>query len=315
MSASAKDRVLLIAGPTAGGKSALALALAERFGGTVVNADSMQVYRELRILTARPAPEEEARLPHRLYGHVGAAEGYSVARWLAEAHREIAAALAAGRLPILVGGTGLYLSALTAGLAPVPELPEAVRAEARRLHAALGTEGLRARLAPLDPAGARPADPQRLIRAYEVVVGSGRPLAEWQRLPPEPPPLAAPWLGLVVAPPRPMLYRRCDARLQAMLGAGGLDEVRALAARGLPPTLPAMKALGLRELRRHLAGELDLATALAAAQTATRRYAKRQLTWLRHKMIAWKWLEAQETEGFHEQIFPFVSEFLLTGQR
>jgi tRNA dimethylallyltransferase len=308
-------RVLLIAGPTASGKSALALALAERHGGVVINADSMQVYRELRVLTARPTTGDEARASHRLYGCVAVTEAWSVARWLAAARTEIDAAVGAGRPAIVVGGTGLYFQALTEGLAPIPDIAEAVRAEARTLAAELGSAGLHARLAGLDPEGAarlRPSDPQRLIRAWEVLAQTGKPLRYWQALPPDPPGLALPWRGLVLAPSRAALYVRCDARLAAMIDAGALDEVRALD--GLDPALPALRALGVPELRRHLRGEIDLETALAAAQRATRHYAKRQLTWLRNKMISWIWKETQENGRFDEKIFPFVSEFLLTGR-
>jgi tRNA dimethylallyltransferase len=310
-----EPRVLLIAGPTASGKSALALALAERHGGVVINADSMQVYRELSILTARPTPADEARAPHRLYGIVSAAEAYSVARWLAAARAEIDAAIDAGRPAIVVGGTGLYFQALTQGLSPIPDVSDAVRAEARALAAELGSAGLHARLAEVDPEGAarlRPSDPQRLIRAWEVWAGTGRPLTHWQALPPDPPGLALPWRGLVLAPERSWLYARCDTRLDAMVAQGALDEVRTLA--DLDPTLPARRALGVPELLRHVQGEIDLETALSAARTATRRYAKRQLTWLRNKMVSWIWQNTQQNRRFDEENFPFVSEFLLTGR-
>ena len=310
-----EGRVLLIAGPTGSGKSALALALAERHGGVVINADSMQVYRELRILTARPSPAVEARAPHRLYGVVPAAETFSVARWLAAARVEVDAAVAAGRPAIVVGGTGLYFQALTEGLSPIPDIAEATRAEARALAAVLGSAGLHARLAEVDPAGAarlRPSDPQRLVRAWEVWAETGKPLSYWQSLPADPPGLAVPWRGLVLAPERAWLYARCDARLGQMVAQGALDEVRSVA--DLDPALPARRALGVPELSRHVQGEIDLETALAAARTATRRYAKRQLTWLRHKMISWIWQTSKENERFLPENFPFVSEFLLTGR-
>lgn len=310
-----EGHVLLLAGPTASGKSALALALAEEFGGAVINADSMQVYRELRVLTARPSPAEEARAPHRLYGVVSATDHYSVARWLAAARAEIGAAIAVGQVPILVGGTGLYFQALTEGLSPVPDIDDAVRAEARSLADEIGSEALHGRLAAEDPEGAaklRPSDPQRLIRAWEVLRQTGRPLSYWQGLPPDPPGLMRPWRGMVLAPERERLYGRCDARLVAMIESGALEEVRAIA--DLDPALPARRALGVPELVAHLRGEMSLDDAIQQAQTATRRYAKRQLTWLRNKMISWQWLNANKNVRFNDEIFPFVSEFLLTGR-
>lgn len=306
---------ILIAGPTASGKSALALRLAETVGGAVINADSMQVYRELRVLTARPTPADEARAPHALYGVLPTAEACSVGRWLDLARAAIAAARAAGRVPIVVGGTGLYLRALTEGLAPVPAIPPAIRTAARRLHAEIGGPAFHARLAARDPAMAarlRPSDPQRLIRAYEVIAATGESLADWQRRPPAPAVLDRPWLGLLLTPPRPLVYDRCDRRLRTMLADGALDEVRALAGLGLDPALPAMKAVGVPPLLGHVRGEIDRAAALAAAQTATRRYAKRQYTWFRHKMLSWQRYSAKDSESFFEKIFPIISQFLLT---
>lgn len=300
---------ILIAGPTASGKSALALALAERTGGVIVNADSMQVYAELRVLTARPGPEEERRAPHRLYGFQPAAEACSVGRWLAAATTEIAAARAQGRAPILVGGTGLYFQALTGGLARIPDIPDTIRENARSLHAALGGEAFRERLRALDPETAgrlRASDSQRLVRAWEVVTATGRPLAGWQREPALPA-LSPPWHGVVLERPREALYAACDARFEAMLREGALDEVRALLALGLDPALPAMKAVGVRELAAHLSGRSVLDEATAAAQQATRNFAKRQLTWFRNKMRSWEWLCAQQTERNLERIISFMS--------
>ena len=299
---------LLIAGATASGKSAVALRLAERLGGVIVNADSMQVYAELRVLTARPTAAEEARVPHRLYGVVSAAERFSVGKWLPRALAEVEAALAAGRLPIVVGGTGLYFAALTAGLAPVPEIPPAVRAEAQRRLAALGPAAFRAELARRDPASGALRDPQRLLRAWEVVEATGIALAEWRERPPAPG-LSCPWLGVVLDRPRPALYARIDRRFEAMLEAGALDEARRLA--GLAP---GFKATGVPELLAHLRGELSLDAAAAAAQQATRRYAKRQLTWARHKMRSWTWLGAQENECPEQEIISKMIETGLTRQ-
>jgi len=276
--------VALIAGPTASGKSALALDLARAADGVVVNADSAQVYRDLRVITARPPAAEEALAPHRLFGHVDAADtGYSAARWAAEAAREVDAAHAAGRLPILVGGTGLYLRTLIDGIAPVPAIDAHVRAEVRALpvaeaHAALAAE---------DPAAAArlaPADTTRVARALEVVRGTGRPLAEWQAA-------RAGGIGdridlvaTILLPPRDVLVARCDARLAQMFDGGAPEEVAALLARAdLPADAPVRRAIGVPEIAAWLAGDATRDAALAAARLATRRYAKRQLTWFRHQ--------------------------------
>jgi tRNA dimethylallyltransferase len=288
-------RVVVIAGPTASGKSALALALAEALDGVVINADSMQVYRELSILTARPSAADCARVPHRLYGVLPAAERCSAGRWCELARGEIAAAAAAGRVPILVGGTGLYLRGLMQGLAPVPEVPAAVRAATTSRLERLGPAAFHEALARRDPVMAarlRPSDPQRLIRAWEVLEATGRSLASWQREATAPPDDLS-FVPFVLRRPRPELYEACNRRFLHMLEAGALDEVRAMDALGLDPDLPAMKALGVPELRRHLRGELTLAEATAAAQQATRRYAKRQTTWFRHQMASARVLEAQ----------------------
>lgn len=308
-------KVVVIAGPTASGKSGLALALAEAFDGTVINADSMQVYRELRILTARPDTAAEARVPHRLYGVLSATEACSAARWRELAISEIEAAWHAGRLPILVGGTGLYLRALFAGLAPVPEIPTEVRDAVRVLHRRLGVERFHAALAERDPTMAarlNPGDTQRVIRAFEVLEATGTSLADWQARPAEAPAFAASAATLVSEPPRAELYARCDARLLAMLDAGALEEVRALDATGIDPALPAMKAVGVPELRRHLNGELTLTEAIAAAQQTTRRYAKRQSTWFRHQIDTKLILRTQFSESFMPEIFAFIRQFLLT---
>ena len=306
--------VVVVAGPTATGKSALALALAEAFAGTVVNADSIQLYRDLAILSARPDTAAEQRAPHRLYGILDAAERGTVARWRALALAEIAATHAAGRLPIVVGGTGLYLRALRQGLAPIPEPGAAARAEALSLYRTLGGAGLHARLARLDPATAarlKPGDTQRLVRAFEVVRGTGVPLSAWQARPGEPAPYR--FATILLLPPRDALYAACDARFAAMIASGGLAEAAALLARGLDPRLPAMKALGIPELFAHLRGESGLAEAVAAAQRATRQYAKRQTTWFRHQETP----ELAFAEQFSERMLrcsrQFIDRFLLTG--
>src|SRR5262245_40276817 len=288
---------ILIAGPTASGKSALALALAEKLGGMVINADSMQVYRDLRIITARPTPEEEALLPHRLYGHVDAAENFSVGRWLTDAQGALGAARRAGRLPIFAGGTGLYFKALTRGLSAVPPIPQDIRAAVRARLAAEGAAALHDDLARRDGTSAariRPADGVRIVRALEVVEATGRSLADWHRdgMKPMIAPERAQKVFLDV--PRDEIYRRIDRRFDAMMQAGALNEVRALAARGLDPLLPAMKAHGVPWLRRHLAGEMTLADAVAEGKRDTRHYAKRQATWFRHQLPEWPWLAPED---------------------
>jgi tRNA dimethylallyltransferase len=288
---------VLIAGPTASGKSALALTIAERFGGTIVNADSMQVYRDLRVITARPTPEEEARVPHMLYGHVDAAENYSTGRWI----KDVAAALedirAAGRLPILIGGTGLYFSALTKGLAAVPPIPPDIREDVRGRLAREGVAPLRAELEALDPTTAarlRVNDRSRISRALEVVKATGRSITDWHR-DGMPPVLDSEKTAKVfLAVERKELVGRIEARFDAMLTAGALEEVRALAARKLDPTLPAMKAHGVPWLIRHLKGEITLEQAAAGGKMDTRRYAKRQVTWFRNQLADWPMLPPEE---------------------
>ena len=279
--------LIVVAGPTASGKSALALRLAEAERGVIINADSMQLYRDLRLLTARPTPEDQARAPHRLYGILDAADPASAGRWLQLAGAAIGEAAAERRTAIVVGGTGLYLHALLHGLAPVPDIPAEIRATARARLAALGAAAFHAELAGLDPTMAarlRPTDGQRLLRAYEVIVGTGRSLAAWQAMPPLRIDLPARRCGLALVPPRPALYQRIDQRLRDMIEHGALDELRALAERALPADLPLMRAVAVPELLAHVAGRVDLDTALDRAIVQTRRYAKRQLTWLRHRL-------------------------------
>jgi tRNA dimethylallyltransferase len=283
--ADGRPRALIVAGPTASGKSALALTLARRLGGWVINADSMQVYRELRLLTARPTPEEEAEAPHRLYGLRPAAEAASVAWWREAALAELAAARQAGAVPILCGGTGLYFLALTQGLSEIPPVAPAAREAARTLLAEAGPAALHARLDPPTAALLRPSDSQRLARAYEVLLSTGRGLAEWQRAAPATGP--APWRfrALLLDPPRAALRSAIAARFAAMLQAGALEEVRALAAQGLDPALPAMRAHGVPELLGFLRGERSLADATERAVLNTGQYTKRQATWFRHHAL------------------------------
>jgi len=290
---------VLIAGPTASGKSALALALAEAVGGTIINADSMQVYSDLRIVTARPAPDEEARVPHRLYGHVDAAVNYSVGRWLADVAAVLDEVRASGRVPILVGGTGLYFKALTQGLSNVPPIPEDVRASVRHRMETEGPAALHADLVDRDPSSAalKPSDRTRIARALEVLEATGRPLRQWhdEGLPPLLD--AAKAVKVFLAPERPELRRRIDIRFDAMLAAGALDEVRALATRKLDPLLPAMKAHGVPWLIRHLNGEISSEEAAQGGKNDTRRYTKRQFTWVRHQLADWTWMAPEAALG------------------
>ena len=285
MTASDHKRALLIAGPTASGKSALALEKARVLLGVIINADAIQVYAPLRILSARPTAEDEARAPHRLYGHVGACQPYSVASWLAEARREMEAAWAQGLLPIITGGTGLYFRALELGLAPVPEIPEEVRAEWRSF-----TGDLHAELLSRDPAMAAkllPTDRQRLSRALEVVDATGRSLLDWQKDGQDQAPLQGVTVERIfIDVPRDELYARAEARFDAMLEKGALEEARAMA--HLDPMLPAMKAIGLPELIAHMRGEITLEQAAINAKTATRNFIKRQLTWWRGQLPGWR---------------------------
>lgn len=301
-----RPRALLIAGPTASGKSALALDAARAYGGVIINADSMQVYAEMRVLTARPSQQEEALAPHRLYGHVSVREPYSVARWLEEVMREIAAAEAAGRLPIIVGGTGLYFKALIEGLSPVPPIPADIRAHWRAAGETQPAAQLHAELERRDPLTAgqlRPSDTQRIVRALEVIEATGRPLAMWQQEPGSPVIDAAIAARIVVARPREVLYQRSDARFRRMVGEGALAEAEAVLQMQLDPALPAMRALGLKPLMACLRHEIDPEAAIAAATQETRHYIKRQLTWLRRHMISWKWLSEQEMESSIDQVF------------
>lgn len=288
MTATGYDKtILVVAGPTASGKSALAMDLAQALRGIVINADSMQVYSELRVLTARPAVDHEQRVPHRLFGALSAVEVCSAGRWLTMASAEVDAARAVGRLPVFVGGTGFYLRALMEGLAPIPPIPEHIRTMARDRHARLGGAAFRAELAAHDPESASriPAtDSQRLMRAWEVAAATGRPLPAWQREGPAGRPVDGRFVVVAVIPSREAVYAAAEARFDTMLGEGALDEVLELRALDLDPGLPAMKAVGVRELGAYLDGRTSLAVATTAAKKATRNYAKRQLTWLRHQL-------------------------------
>ncbi|PWR24302.1 tRNA (adenosine(37)-N6)-dimethylallyltransferase MiaA [Zavarzinia aquatilis] len=309
---------VLIAGPTASGKSGLALALAARLGGVIVNADSMQVYDGLHILTARPAPADEAKVPHRLYGVLPPTEACSAARWQALATAEIAAIHGEGRPAIVVGGTGLYFHALVNGLSDIPAIDPGIRAGLVARLAREGAPALHAELAGVDAdlaARLKPGDSQRILRGLEVHQGTGRPLSSWQARAPE----AAADLGdlhrLVVAPPRPLLLGRIRQRLEAMAQSGAIAEARAFAARDLDPLLPAAKAIGLRPFAAHAAGQLSLDEAIGQADIETRQYAKRQMTWARGRMADWHWPDvAQETESLAEDIAQKIRQQGLTTQ-
>ena len=299
-----RSKAVLIAGPTASGKSALALALAARFGGTVINTDSMQVYRDLRVLTARPTPQEEAQVPHRLYGHADAAVNYSAGMWVADAAAVLAEVRGAGRLPIFIGGTGLYFKALTRGLSAVPPIPDDVRESVRARLEHDGPEALHRALAARDPAMAerlKPRDRVRIARALEVVEATGRSLAGWHDvgLPPLLPPEDA--VAVFLAPDRAALYERINARFAAMLTQGALEEVAALAVRHLDPLLPAMKAHGVPALMRHLRGEISREEAITIGQTDTRHYAKRQFTWFRHQLAEFRWIAPEAAQAWLDE--------------
>ena len=296
----ARPNVALIAGPTASGKSALALMLAEKRGGMIINADSAQVYRDLRIVTARPSPEEEARAPHRLFGHVDAADTvYSAAHWAAEARVEIDRAVAASSLPILVGGTGLYLRTLIDGIAPVPEIDPKIRAEVRAMNLADAYAAL-TRVDRAEAARLNPADTTRIARALEVIRSTGRPIADWRRERVGGIGDHISLVALVLLPPRDWLYERIDRRFAAMVDAGAMDEVTALIGReDVPLDAPVRRAIGMPELAAAAIGELTLAEAIARASLATRQYAKRQYTWFRNQPPE-GWTRTDEIDNFKQ---------------
>jgi tRNA dimethylallyltransferase len=294
-------RAILIAGPTASGKSGLALRLAEELGGVVINADSMQVYKELRVLTARPTRDEQARAPHMLYGFVSGAEPYSAGRYGTDVAAAISEAHASGRIPIIVGGTGLYFKVLLEGLSPVPEADPDVRAHWRAQAATRPARELHAILAERDPMTAArlmPTDQQRIVRALEVLDSTGRPLADWQREPGKPLLVESETVRLLAWPDRAQQVAAIDARFEAMLAAGALDEVRALVGLDLSDELPVMGALGVAQLAAHLAGRVSLEAASQAAKAQTRQYARRQLTWFRRNIMSWQVLETQQMKIF-----------------
>ncbi|MCW8916581.1 MAG: tRNA (adenosine(37)-N6)-dimethylallyltransferase MiaA [Magnetovibrio sp.] len=309
--------VLIIAGPTASGKSALAMDVAERFSGNVINADSMQVYKELRIVTARPSVEDEKRVPHKLFGVLSGDEVCSAGQWCEMAVAEIQVCFDQDRLPILVGGTGMYLKSLVEGLSPIPDVDDEIREQARDLHAELGGEAFRDEVAKLDPISAEklPAgDTQRLIRAWEVSTATGRAFSDWQNEPRVPLLENVRFAHIALIPPREKLYAGIDQRFEWMVDHGALDEIRALLPLGIDPAKPLMKALGVPELAAYVRGEMELDAAVSKAQQVSRNYAKRQLTWLRSQLPHAHILNAQYSKSFYEEIFSFVHQFLLTPE-
>jgi tRNA dimethylallyltransferase len=304
-----KSPPILIAGPTASGKSALAMAIAEHVGGVIINADSMQVYRELRILTARPSPEDETRVPHELYGFVPASEAYSAGRFVEDASAAIEKAQGEGRRPVIVGGTGLYFKALLEGLSPIPRIDDAVRecwrGEAERRGAAALHSELMARDAQM---GARlaPADTQRIVRALEVLEQTGRSLADWQKVRGAPAVDEKEAVRLLVTIDRAELHEHADARFDRMIAEGAIEEARVLGGFGFDPDLPAMRAIGVRPLLSVLKGESVLEDAILAAKLETRQYIKRQETWLRRHMITWKPIDKKYMESSMQEIFAFI---------
>ena len=303
-----KPDAVLIAGPTASGKSGAALALAEQIRGTIVNTDSMQVYREARILTARPSDEDMARVPHRLYGYVSVYDHYSTVRYQADALEAITQVRASKRVPIFTGGTGLYFSALTDGLSDIPPVPMDIREKTRARFDEMGADPFFAELIVRDPDSAkrlRASDRQRVLRAAEVLEATGHPITHWQKTK-RPAPLDGLTLAcFVISPPRAELHARIDARFESMIKAGAPEEAAALA--DIDPDLPAAKILGLRELSAMRSGVLEPAAAIAEAQVATRQYAKRQVTWFRHHMEDWHWIETRDLSNILAEILSHLA--------
>ncbi len=304
----AAGRYIMICGPTAAGKSAAALALAEQVGGTVINADSMQVYSDLRVVTARPGPDDEARAPHRLYGIVDGGERASVASWLDLAAEAVDEARNAGSLPIIVGGTGMYLQAARDGIAPIPEVPAEIHRACLEELAARGGAAFREELSKLDGETASrlfDGDSQRLVRAMGVVRATGRPISAWQSDPHQGA-LAGEAVAISVMPPRANTYARIDRRFAQMMEEGALEEVEALAERGLDPSLPVMKAIGVREILAMQAGEISRGRAIELASRDSRHYAKRQMTWIRNNYRAQISIDEKFSTRFVKEIFSIL---------
>lgn len=286
---------ILIAGPTASGKSALAIEIARALGGVVVNADSMQVYKDLHAITARPTPAEQGDVPHLMFGGVDAAVNYSVGRWLTDARATLADLAAARRPAVIVGGTGMYFKTLTQGISDIPAVPDEVRERVRADAEGVPPAELHAQLTARDPLTAarlRPTDPQRIVRALEVLEATGQPLAAFQGRREAPILTQGSWRGVFLAPDRQELYRRIDARFERMMESGAVEEVAALAARDLDPALPAMRAHGVPGLIAWLRGEATREEAVARGKADTRHYSKRQFTFARHQLAGFRWADS-----------------------
>lgn len=310
--------IILIVGPTASGKSSLALRLAEKMRGDIINADSMQVYRELRILTARPSEEDESRAPHFLYGIRSIEEPFSAAEWCDLAAAQIEHSQKSRRTPIVVGGTGLYFKALLEGLAQTPDIPDDIRREVRAAMDERGSAALHDELAACDPvlaARLETGDRQRVSRGLEVYRATGKPLSHWQQLPTKGPLTEADGVGEVckvaLLPPRAWLNERCESRFDMMIEAGAIDEVAALSTG--QDDLPALKALGVPHLAAFLAGTLSQDEAVERAVTATRQYAKRQYTWIRHQCTDWQTIVEKDSERIYQSFFSIIRKNSLTG--
>ncbi len=306
--------VILLAGPTASGKSALALHIAQHFNGSIINADSMQVYADLAILSARPTRAEMADIPHHLYGHIAAHAPYNADIWVQDTIRAINTIWRNERLPIVTGGTGLYFKALTEGLSPMPDIPQDIRQSLRDSLKDTGLAALYEQLSEIDPDWAqkvKPTDQQRILRGLEVYHASGRPLSNWQDQPPEPP-LQAQMIKLLLMPDRDWLYQRCDQRFHQMLETGALDEVKKLMTLDIPAAAQVLNAVGVAQLSTYLQGEISLATATRQAQQQTRNYAKRQMTWFRNQMATWESLDEKYYYQNSDKIIQFITEKGLT---
>ncbi|MBK19670.1 MAG: tRNA (adenosine(37)-N6)-dimethylallyltransferase MiaA [Rhodospirillaceae bacterium] len=312
----ASGKVLVVAGPTASGKTDLAVDAAEKFGGAVINADSMQIYQGLEVLTASPGLAARLRAPHKLYGIRDPATPCSAGEWVELAKSEISASLDAGLLPIVVGGTGMYLRTLMSGIARMPPVPSEIRSKVRARMKELGSEILHTELQKADPESAKrldPSDSQRIARATEIFEATGKPLTYWHNQDSNIGQNAEfVFTSILLEPPRDVLYQACNTRFEQMLSGGALDEVKSLSARRLDPDLPAMKALGIPDLLRHIDGQISIEEACIAGQQSTRRYAKRQGTWFKNQFIADITFNAQYNDYLKDKIFSFISKNLLT---
>ena len=302
---------ILIHGPTASGKTALSIDLAAKLGGEIINADSMQVYKDLNVLTARPSEDELKMAPHHLFGQIDAEVRYSTGKWMEDAKRKINAIQKRGKIPIIAGGTGLYFLSLIQGLSEIPPVPDEIRAEVRNIQLTEGTHGLHARLQKVDPESAgrlERTDRQRLSRAYEVWLATGRGISEFQSRRSKPVLGGGDWLGVALTPPRARLYARIDRRFEGMMMHGAMLEAEALVKRALDPELPAMKAHGMPWLAAFIRGEMDAETAANNAKRDTRRYAKRQFTWIGRQFPFWPRIPAMELSERRKVIIALYKE-------